>query len=93
MKPTVGDLKYLLDMTPDTSVIERVNIQSHIDDRNAHPFAEFYAYQETFGLMDVPAIPLFTVIGGEFDGSTVCEETLRRDVDPFPPFPEYKEKT
>jgi hypothetical protein len=92
MKPTVWDLKNLLDMTPETSVIERANLQSHIDDRNAHPFAEFYAWQPTFGLRDLPAFPLFTVIGGGLDGSTVCESTLRREGIDVPPYPKYEAK-
>ena len=87
MKPTVGDLNYLLEMTPETSIIERVNIQSHIDSRNAHPFAEFHSWQKSH--KGDALFPLFAIIGGECDGSTVGIPTLERleiDVPDFPPY-------
>lgn len=56
------------------------------------PTAVFIGWQCSFKGKGKP-FPLFNIIGGNLDGSTVSLETLRKEGIDVPPYPEYKEKT
>jgi hypothetical protein len=49
----------------------------------------FLAYQESWG--DYEAFPLFNIIGGERDGSTVALQTLEQLGIEVPKYPSYEE--